>query len=171
MKSKAGDMIFLTRRNTRDYRGFISKSIARLTRNKKQNLEDVKVHAAIIYSNDGVLFVRDMDSKGNENYTLMEYVEIYGNRMEIYHHNLKIVNYKLFNESCLNDDVNYDYLNTFVWQLSRELCHIWFGWNTPYKRMCSEDVQREFNLLRWTFKYPEQVNPNQLFEYLKKENI
>jgi hypothetical protein len=166
---KAGDIIFLTQRARGGYRGFISRSIAKVTRLPGQKQSEVKVHAAIIFDNVGVLTVREMDRSGNENIPLIDYTKKFGERMEIV--SMPVVASADavgdFNFKCLTTDVKYDYANTFVWQLTRAITGAWLGRNTPYKRMCAEDVQRMYNLLDNRFYTPEIVNPNELFNKVK----
>jgi len=165
-----GSIIFLTKRKEKPYyRKFISYMIAKMTRNKGQRLEDVKVHAAIIYRYDDTLYVREMESKGNINYTLVEYNALYGDRMVIYSHNMSFDEWNVdrFNFSCRNQSVKYDYKNTFIFQIVKRYTTLFLGRNTPYHRMCAEDTQTQFNLLSCNyFKTPESTNPNELWNLI-----
>ena len=175
MKEKAGDIIFLTKRTVKKplYRWFISNSIAVLTKFKGQKTKDVKVHSAIVFKatidDETNLYVRDMEAEGNVPILLKEYKKIFRDRLEIVPmpkiNNAKVI--AQFNREALSRHVKYDYLNTFVWQVLRALGHKWIGWNTPYKRMCAEDVQRMYNMLNPIFNTPEQTNPNELYKFIK----
>ena len=166
MKHRAGNIIFLTARKTKKpfYRWFISNGIAVATKRRDQELTDVKVHAAIIYGTEP-LMVREMEAEGNIPILLSAYIKKYGDRMEIvdmpYIVSDEVI--EKFNTACQNVRVKYDYTNTFVWQSIRALSHKWIGTNTPYHRMCSEDVQRMYNLIFPLFKTPEKTNPNELY--------
>jgi len=167
---KEGDIIFVTRRHDNDFRGFISKGIAVLTKHKGQDIEDVKVHSAIIYKSKGVLMVRDMDKHGDEHYTLKKYTELFHDRMEIVNMNHNASQEKIvwFNNNCMNNKVKYDYVNTFVFQLVKSLTKKFIGKQSVYHRMCAEDVQRQYNILDDVFKTPEYTNPNELYKIVKK---
>lgn len=168
---KEGDIIFLTyRKNKPFYRIFISKGIALFTRKNKQPLSTVKVHAGIIYKKDGILTVRDMDKDGEEHHTLNVYKIIYGDRLEIkscpYIFKQKI--YDSFNKSCEKLHVEYDYNNTFVYQVIKKFFRFFKFKKTVMQRMCAEDAQRQFNILSpGFFKTPEKTSPNELYFKIK----
>lgn len=164
---KEGDIIFLTRRKYKPYyRIFISCGIALVTRKKGQTYDDVKVHSAIIYKYKGVLFVREMEKHGDEHSTLEKYKEIYGGRMEIKESpvHFSVSKYNSFNRSCRELHVEYDYNNTFVYQILRKVFKFFRFKNTVMQRMCAEDAQRQYNLLSpGFFKTPEKTSPNELY--------
>lgn len=167
---KEGDIIFLTKRSANPwYRIFISKGITHFTKLKNQALTEVKVHSAIIYNDLGVLKVRDMDKNGDNHYSLVEYYNKFKDRIEIketpylFSPEIKLI----FNYSCKNTHVKYDFVNTFVYQIIKRLTGRILFKDTTWTRMCAEDVQTEFNKLRYTFSTPEITNPNNLFELIK----
>lgn len=167
MREKPGDLIFLTRRTGKNplYRWFVSNAIAVLTKFKNQKTVDVKVHSAIIFELHSKLYVRDMGPKGNVPILLTDYKELHKGRIEIIHMPKigSVSTIARFNREASSRYVTYDYWNTFVWQVVRALSHKWIGTNTPYKRMCAEDAQRMYNLIRVTFFKVEQTNPNELY--------
>ena len=175
MKAKAGSIIFLTRRKEKpNYRIFLSYMIALFTRKKKQPLNKVKVHSAIIYEHDNVMRVRDMDKDGDDHYTLEKYKKLYGDRLEIVNNHFNFSEKQLIasNFSCRTLKVKYDYKNTFFWQVIKRFSGFFVGKITLYKRMCAEDMQRQFNILiPGFFKTPEATNPNEAYEYVKKKYI
>lgn len=162
---QAGDIGFLTiRKNKPIYRIVISYMIALLTKLPKEKIKDTKVHSFVIYEKDNKKFIRDMDKEGDTHYSLEDYLEIYGDRVEI----RKLPYYaegsrlSLFNKSCANTKVKYDYMNTFVYQLIRSLGGRLLFKKTIYTRMCAEDVQRQLNIIRYIFDTPEITNPAEL---------
>jgi len=168
IKYKAGDIIFLTKRiNKKPYqRWFISHLIAVFSKKKEQYLEQVKVHSAIIYEKTDILFVREMDKYGDRHFTLSEYFKKFSTRVEILRMNYNTTPAKLeyFNKTCQYKHVKYDFINTFVWQAIKGITSKYFGKNTGYKRMCAEDVQRQFNILEKRFKTPEKTSPQELYD-------
>lgn len=172
MKSKATDLIFLTRRKNKlpFYRWFISNSIALLTKTKGQSINNAKVHTAIIFNKGEDLYVREMESKGNVSISLRNYKKTFGDRMEIV--SMPSVNnphaLAFFNKDCLNEKVSYDYANTFIYQVIRALGKKWFGTNTPYKRTCIEDASTMYNKVNPIFVYTEKTNPNEAYNFVKQ---
>jgi len=168
-----GSIIFLTKRKEKPYyRKFISYMIAKMTRNKGQRVEDVKVHCAIIYRYDNILYVRDMDKKGDEHYTLKDYILKFQNRIEIYKPLFEFGDWNInrFNKSCKDEKVKYDYINTFVYQVIKKYIHKFIGKDTSYTRMCAEDAQRQYNLLLPNyFKTPEATSPNEVHGKIVKD--
>ena len=168
-----GSLIFLTKRkikNVFDYRGIISVGISKLTKFKDQDEDEVKVHTAIIYDNNGELTVREMGKHGDEHYSLEYYKIMYGSRMEIVYmqETFNLERIDMFNKSCKYTKVKYDYKNTFVFQLIKSFTHKFFGKDTLYHRMCAEDAQRQYNILFPNyFKTPEDTNPNELYKIVK----
>lgn len=176
MKNKAGDLIFLTRRkkgkNESLVRRFISGSIARITRFKHQDLEKVKVHVAIIYEYNSLLWVRDMDMEGDERYPVDIYSMMMKGRIEVVQMpDYYGVDINRFNVGCEMDAVRYDFANTFFWQVIRGATGKWFGKNTPYKRNCVEDASRMYNLINPIFKNVEKTNPNELYRLIKTNSL
>ncbi len=163
-----GSIIFLTIRKEKPAaRIFLSRMIAKFTKKEGQELEDVKVHSAIVYKRYGETYVRDMDKFGDDHYPIEEYLDLYKGRIE-----LKLNPYfdqpwhilETFNFSCFLNEVKYDYVNTFVYQVVRRLTHKFIGRETTWSRMCAEDVQRQYNLLvPEFFETPEKTNPNEVF--------
>lgn len=169
---KEGTIIFLTKRKFRhpfEFRWWLSILIAYFTKDEKQKLSDVKVHAAIIYDNGG-LKVRDIDKEGDCHYILKDYLSKYEGRIEIKEHSFNICEdeLKFFNYSCKTRKVKYDYINTFFYQIIKYFIGIFTKKNTIEKRMCSEDVMRQFNLLKCIFNTPEKTTPNELYLMIKK---
>ena len=166
---KEGDIIFLTKRSIKPkYRIFVSYMIALLTKQPGEKIKDVKVHSSIIYSNGGVLSVRDMDKNGDMHYTIGKYKQLYGDRLEVKAHCYKpsLDTLKKFNSSCRDFKVKYDYKNTFLYQVIRRLFGVFINDPTRYKRMCAEDAQRQFNLIEGIFYNPEKTNPNELYHVI-----
>lgn len=168
-----GNIILLKRRKFKhvfDIRFYLSYLIAYFTKTSNQLLDDVVVHCAIIYQSNNETFVRDMDKKGNEPYTINQYRKIYGNRMEIKinPHNLyNEILIKKFSDECENLDVKYDYFNLLFFQLIKSMFHKFIGKETKTKRICSEDVARIYNVLNpYFFLKPEEITPNELSEYI-----
>jgi len=169
----AGSIIFLTiRKEKPGTRIFLSRMIAKFTKREDQELEEVKVHSAIVYKRYGETYVRDMDKYGDDHYPIETYLEMYKDRIEIKLN--PIIDFpwhimETFNFSCFLNEVKYDYVNTFVYQVVRRITHKFIGRDTTWSRMCAEDVQRQYNLLvPGFFATPEKTNPNELF--FKVEN-
>jgi len=160
---KAGNIVFLTERKKKPYyRILISKGIALFTKYPNQKLEDVKVHAAIIYNYKGIFYVRDMDKDGDDHYTIDKYFEKYKGRIEIkinpFLTTTAILN--KFNNSCRNTKVKYDFWNTFFFQIIKTITGKFIGKKTSLHRMCAEDARTQFNILKNIFSDLEGVNPN-----------
>lgn len=170
---KVAKIIFLTRKLGKFpvYRFILSFFIALFTRKKKQKIKDVKVHAAVIYEDNGIEYVRDMEAKGNESILFGDYYEKFKDRIEMIYYRFQTSKEKIktFNNSCKKTKVKYDYKNTLFFQVIKILFGKFFGGNTAYSRMCSEDVQRQLNILEPIFDKPEEVSPNELYEILIKE--
>lgn len=165
-------IIFLTPRKFKhifDVRALISFGIALFTRQKRQSIKTVKTHSALAYEYENQLYVRDTDKYGQEHYTLKEYTETFGDRMEIYKLTVETTQekYDYFIESCRTTKIRYDFNNTFFWQVIKTITGHFFGKNTVYARMCAEDVQRQINLLDPIFPTPEETNPNELYLSLR----
>jgi hypothetical protein len=166
-----GSLIFLTKRPFKlNFRWFMSQAIASLTKFKGQDINDAKVHSAIIYRYKNILYVRDMDKKGAEHFTLDSYIETYKGRGTVlenpYSYSFTYETLRIFNISCRNTKVKYDYINTFVFQLIKTQIKKFLGWNSEYRRMCAEDASKQYNLLERIFKTPEKTNPNEMFKFL-----
>lgn len=163
---KTGSIIFLTKRDfSFSYRWLLSYLIAFFSKNKKQKLSEVKVHAAIIYEYKGNLCVRDIDKFGDEHISLYKYIDMYKNRIEIYEYpyNISTKLIEVFNHSCKTTKIVYDYKNLLIFQLIKSIFNIFVGRNTSIMRTCSEDTARQFNILKHIFELPEQITPNELF--------
>lgn len=163
---KEGSIIFLTRRKKGNLiRRFVSGGIAVFTKREDQALDNVLVHSAIIYRSGSELYVREMEKNGDEHKTLVEYNKIYGKRMYIKVNPFDIESNKVekFNLSCETVRVKYDYWNTFFFQIIKVLFGRFLGKKTTLHRMCAEDAQRQFNLLKDIFKTPEKTSPNDLW--------
>ena len=172
MEYKAGDIIFLSRRkNKRNIiRWAISNSIALFTRKINENIDDVKVHMAIIYSDKKELIVRELDRDGIIPIPLNEYINKFKDRIEIVKMPAiqSVMSINAFNFSCKHSQVEYELINLFVWQSFRAIFHRWIGTDTPYKRICSEDVARQYNKLDYVFLTPEKTNPNDCYIFVKE---
>jgi hypothetical protein len=170
---KEGNIVFLTKRkikNILDYRGIISYLISLFSNKSFNNLDVIKSHCAIIYSYNDVFMVRDMDMIGTVNYTLEEYLIKYGDRNPVI-----IINpfctcngtKEEFNNSCRELKINYDYNNLLFYQIIKSIFRIFVGKDTITKRICSEDVMRQFNIIQKVFNNPEELNPNELYNKIK----
>jgi len=172
---KEGNLISLTRRYKKpNYRIFISYMIAKLTKRKGQPIDKVKVHSAIIYKRDGIFMVREMEKDGDSHQTLEDYLIEYKDRVEIKEHpySFKPEELATFNYLCRYLKVTYDYRNTFLWQVVKYFTGKFLGKQTMYSRMCAEDFQDQFNVLKYGyFKTPEITNPNEVHSLVKEWKI
>ena len=170
---KEGNIIFLTRRkikNILDYRGIISYLISLFSKTYNSTIDTTKTHCAIIYTYNDKFMVRDMDMTGTVNYTLEEYLEVNKDR------GIVIIDNPFctcngtkddFNRSCRELKINYDYNNLLFFQIIKSIFRIFVGKDTVTKRICAEDVMRQFNIIQKVFTKPEEWNPNELYNKIK----
>lgn len=171
MKVKEGDIIYLTKRKWNkwhfwDYRGFLSYTIAKVT-------DSDKVHTAIVYKDEGWR-VSEMESVGNINYTLKEYIDKYKDRI-IYTQNPFYFN-KLFksrfNSHIINTKIKYDYSNLLLFQVFKAVFNRGIGRSTLNKNICSEYVAREYNVLNpGFFVGAEHLTPADIWNRTKWKTL
>ena len=89
-----------------------------------------------------------MEKNGDKHYSISKYISIYGDRMEVVKMPFSYPKGNIieFNVSCKNLRVKYDYSNTFFFQVLKAVFKKMIFDKTRFKRMCAEDVQRQFNI-------------------------
>lgn len=161
---KSGDVGFLRARKftknirTWNFRTLVSVLIAKF--------QGFITHTFIIYSYQGMLWVRDMDTLGVAHIPLSDYLDMYSARLVwVWRNDLDYTRHRLdsFNYQCKTTKTKYDYKNLFIYQVVKLIFRKFVGKNTPLKRTCSEDVARSLNILEQTFDKPEESTPTALY--------
>ncbi len=161
---ESGSVIFLTKRPFKFFhlRTWISGLI--------DHFQGAVTHTAIVYQFEDVFYVREMDVKGNRSIEYYEYLKIHEARVKEvipFGINIAYSRLQMFNRKCHNTTAVYDFSNLLFFQVFKGL---FSKKETKYKRICSEDTARMYNILDYTFSDPENVNPQLLYDIIKLKN-
>jgi hypothetical protein len=124
----------------------------------------------VIFKKRGNLYVRDMDSNGNDYYELKEYFELYKNRIRIKEAPFEYSTFE-FNRACRYTKVEYDFINLLIFQFIKVIFKKFIGKDTIKHRICSEDTARMFNIIYNYFENPEEITPSQIDNLTKNWKV
>ena len=169
---KAGNIILLTRRKGKWYnpRVILSYLIALASTKDRNKIDTIATHSAIIYSDNNKLYVREMENKGSVSIELERYLKENKGRIKIKGHE-SIFATPEFNKKCKYEKVEYDFISLFFFQLIKVIINKSIGKETLYKRKCSEDTSRMFNILFNIFENVEHITPSNIDDLTKNWKI
>jgi hypothetical protein len=125
------------------------------------------VHTFVIYIDScWGSTVREMSGLGVKKTDWSTYFKKYYNRLEIVDIETdSIFSYRDFTDFCKNSKAKYEYKNLIIWQLVHKVTGKWFGKDTSYRRICSEDSARAINkAVIGLVQYPDKVSPTELYD-------
>jgi hypothetical protein len=156
---KAGDIILLTPRK-------LSLHPRSLLTNLISRFDGKYTHTGLIYSRDGILYVREMEWEGVRHIMLSKYIdEVTEERISFLVKKEPLNNEQLivYNTLCKSEDAKYDYFNLIVYQLIKVLTNKFIGRDTTYRRNCAEDTARVYNkVVPNLFSKVREITPNQI---------
>lgn len=127
------------------------------------------VHCYLVYLDNNVQYVREMEQNGTKKTHYSDYLKQYGDRLFEEIELPDNVNKYCFDYECKTNIVKYDYSSLFIKIPLLYLFDIIIKTCTINKRTCSEDCARMINILTPNFvKEVEYKTPQKLYEFLKQ---
>ena len=135
-----------------------------------EKLSGKYTHSFCLYDLDDVLYVRSMEINGVDvSKTYKKYGEEYGERLSLL--KLDVIDSTEYNYYCRNEKAKYEFKNLLVWQYVKAKFGVWLGWDTRYRRICSEDVVRCIKKAIPLFHAsPDKITPSELFTLINVYN-